>query len=280
MLRAVLPRHIEPGLRVIGEGAGLVVGEFHRHVRRRSAVSRRAVLREGLVVGVALLVLRAEPALAQILQNLLVGGHQRVLVVHGLAALRVPPEDFGVGTAVDAVHIVHLPAPQVLVRLRTATGVDIQRVKAQGQLDVIGPGGADTAQDARAADVLEHAQHPGDAALRRDLIDDVRLGDAKLGLGRFQIVEHHRHRAVVLILRLHGKPRQRVGARGHVGLRFRLRLGFRFRNRLLDGLRLHRRFHRFLFFPAARQAQQHHRRQEHCQYPLVHPVAASRIILW
>ena len=126
-----------------------------------------------------------------------------MLVVHGLSAFLIPPEHGALaGTAIDAVDVVHFPAFQILIRLRAAPGMNVQGVMAQRQFDVIGAGGADAAKGTDSVQGLVDCQHPGDAALGGDLIDDVSLSVAKLRLSLFQIVQHHSHRTVPLIFRL------------------------------------------------------------------------------
>lgn len=114
---------------------------------------------------------------------------------------------------------------------------------------------------------LEHPQHPGDAALGGDLVDDVRLGHSQLRLGRLQVIEHHRHRAVFFVHRLHRHPGKGIRPGGDVGLRLHRfhRLLYRRRVRLFL-------FHRRRAAPCRRQ--QHHRRQKDRPQPLFHPVAA------
>ena len=220
---------------------------------------------ESLGIDIPRPVLCAESACIEIFLNLLPGGQQTVLIALGLPPLLVPPENSGVLTAPDAVHVVHTPGGDVPVSAGTAACVNVQRVQPQSQLQIIGPGGADAAQVLHALQGLVHPQHPGDAALSGHLVDNVRPGDAQLRLSRLQVVEHHRHRTVVLILRLHGLPRQRIGAGRNVGfgLRFRFRLLHRRRRRW--GLRLRRRL-----LSAARQGAGHPYGQKQGQSPSFH----------
>ena len=126
-----------------------------------------------------------------------------------------------------------------------------QGVVAQGQFDVVGPGRTDAAQVTHALQGLIDPQHPGDAALGRHFIDDIRQGDTQLGLGLFQVIQHHRHWAVLLIFRLHGQAGQRIDPRWARGLR----VGFRFRDGIFHwrGFRIRRRG-RFVLFTACGQA--------------------------
>ena len=185
-----------------------------------------------------------------------------MLVVHGLSAFLIPPEHGALaGTAIDAVDVVHFPAFQILIRLRAAPGMDVQGVVAQRQFNVIGAGGADAAKGTDSVQGLVDCQHPGDAALGGDLIDDVGLSVAKLRLGLFQVVQHHSHRTVLLIFRLHGKSCQRIHSRRYDRLRFCFRFrrhnGFLYRRgpRIGD---------RFLLFAAACQDQKKRQRQRPC----------------
>ena len=132
---------------------------------------------------------------------------------------------------------------------------------AQRQFDVIGAGGADAAKGPDSVQGLVDCQHPGDAALGGDLIDDVGLSVAKLWLGLFQIVQHHSHRTVPLIFRFHGKSCQRIHSRRYGRLRFRFR--FRRHNGFLCRRRLRIR-DRFLLFAAACQDQKKRQRQRPC----------------
>ena len=124
---------------------------------------------------------------------------------------------------------------------------------AQCQLQIIGTGRADATQIAHAVQCLKNTQHTGNAALGGHFINDIRLTDTQLRLGRLQVVEHHGHGAVIFILRLHRQTGQWVGACGNIGTR--LRFGFRFRLgcrlRLFRGFRLLRRGLLLLLFSAA-----------------------------
>ena len=185
-----------------------------------------------------------------------------MLVVHGLSALLIPPEHGALaGTAVDAVDVVHFPAFQILIRLRAAPGMNVQGVMAQRQFDVIGAGGADAAKGTDSVQGLVDCQHPGNAALGGDLIDDVGLRIAKLRLGLFQVVQHHRHGTVPFIFRFHGESCQRIHSRWYGRLRFRFR--FRRHNGFLCRRRLRIR-DRFLLFAAACQDQKKRQRQRPC----------------
>ncbi|MPM87820.1 hypothetical protein SDC9_134920 [bioreactor metagenome] len=187
---------------------------------RRLAVQRRTVVHELLAVCVIGLVLRAEMVRRQIAKDVFTGGQHTVLISHGLPPLRVPPENLGVGPSIDPVHVVHAPGGDVGIGVRAASSVDVQRVVAQSQFYVIGTAGADTAQhpDAFPLQRLIERHHAGNAALRGDLVDDIRQRGSQLGLGGLQIVQHHRHGPQILIFRLHGKPCQRIRAGGNIGL--------------------------------------------------------------
>lgn len=132
---------------------------------------------------------------------------------------------------------------------------------AQRQFDVIGAGGADAAKGPDSVQGLVDCQHPGDAALGGDLIDDVGLSVAKLWLGLFQLFSITRHRTVPFIFRLHGESCQRIHSRWYGRLRFRFR--FRRYNGFLCRRRLRIR-DRFLLFAAACQDQKKRQRQRPC----------------
>ena len=232
---------------------------------------RGPILRERLEVIPAHAMFRGNLSLVQILQDFLSRSNQTVLIAVVPLPVRVPPENLSVIAAPDAIHMVYLPAPQIGVCLLAAPGVDVDRIVSQGQLHKVGPGGADAAQGFNAFHRLVQAQHPGDAPLYRNLVNDIRLGDAQLGLGRLQVVQHNGDGPQVLILRLHGKARQRVDSRRDIGLRFWYR--FRGRGRVLV---LHRCGRRLLLrlSAAARQSQEYPRRQYDRQRPFVHFAAA------
>ena len=84
-----------------------------------------------------------------------------------------------------------LPVVKGVVGLGAAPGVDVDGVVAQGQADVVVPGGADAAQVAHPLQVLVEPHHPGDAPLSDDLINHVRLGNPDLRQGLSQVVEHN-----------------------------------------------------------------------------------------
>ena len=139
-------------------------------------------------------------AFRQIGQDGVPGGHHAVLIAVLLPAVGVPPHHIALRAAAqigapDGVEVVHAPAPQIAVGRVAAPGVDEKGVVAQGQLDVIGSGGADGADHPHLLHRLVDPQHPGDASLGHHLVDDVGLGLAQLGQGRLQVVEHDGHGA-------------------------------------------------------------------------------------
>ena len=117
-------------------------------LRRRAA--GEGIVGKGLGIDVVLRVRLGVAAAVPEVLNGLSGGQQAVLVALGLSPVRIPPEYGALAlAAVDAVNIVHLPAFQILICLRAAAGVDQQGVMAQGQLQVIGSGGADAGRSRR-----------------------------------------------------------------------------------------------------------------------------------
>ena len=75
--------------------------------------------------------------------------------------------------------------------------MNVDGIVSQGQLQIVGAGGADGADFPNTVQGLVDGQHAGDAALGRYFVDHVSLGLTKLGKGLFQIVEHDGHRAAV-----------------------------------------------------------------------------------
>ena len=131
----------------------------------------------------------------------------------------IPPHQVGAwtGTAVGPIDPVQggdVPGADLFVGVGAPAGMDIDRVMAQGQLQIVGPGGADGADGARLAGVLIDPQHPGDAALGQALVDDVGVGDPHLGESLPEVVEHDGHRAAVHILLGDGKSREGIHRAG------------------------------------------------------------------
>ena len=120
-----------------------------------------------------------------------------MLQSHVFPPLLVPPEQGALVGAVDAVEGGHTPVINGGVGSGTASRVEEDGVMAQGQGDVVVPGGAHRADVSHALYRLKHPQHPGDAPLGQSLIDDVRLGHPQLGQSLFQVVEHDGHRPVL-----------------------------------------------------------------------------------
>ena len=190
MLFAVLAHQVLSSSGIVVKGAGLVSGEADLDVLCRLSRLRSTVLRKRLEVIPIAAVLHRNLALIQILQDLLSGGDQAVLITVVFPSLRVPPEDLGVASTPDPVHMVHFPAPQVGIRLLAAAGMNVNRVVSQGQLHKVGTRGPDAAHRFDALHRLIERQHPGNAALHRDLINHIRLTHPDLRQGLAQVVHH------------------------------------------------------------------------------------------
>ena len=208
--RAVLLHQVEAALRFVSKHPGLVVGHGDGDGAGGGAVCRGAVGHKVHVVGVALLVVQPQAVGGQLLHDGLPGGDHRVLQAVALAALRVPPHQVAArGTAkIGAVHRVqggHAPLADLVVGVHAAPGVEEDGVVAQGQLQIVGPGGADGADGAHPVQGLVDAQHAGDAPLGGHLVDDVRHGLPQLGQGLLQVVEHDGHRPAVDPFLPHGQ---------------------------------------------------------------------------
>ena len=57
----------------------------------------------------------------------------------------ISPEDFGIGSAAYTVHVVHIPAADIVVGIFTSAGMDQESFVAQGRFQEVGAGGTDTA---------------------------------------------------------------------------------------------------------------------------------------
>ena len=185
----------------------------------------------------------------------LCGGHHVLSlgkegVLHGIARgfpILIPVEHRYIVPAPDPVDILDVHGADPAVGLLAASRMDQHRPVAQADILIIGPHAADAPQDPRVRHIGKDAQHAGDLSLRQALIDDVRSGDAALGLGA-GVVVHHQTVGPGRPRFLHRRPVEGVpegGFRLGGGLRrgFRRRLRGRFRSgrrlggRLRGGLR-------------------------------------------
>ena len=116
------------------------------------------------------------------------------------------------------------PGVKGVVGLGTASGVDVDGVVSQGQIDIVVPGGADAAQVANILQVLVEPHNPGDAPLGHNFIEHIRLGHSQLGEGLLQIVEHHRGGPLSADVRVQPLSAEGVGV-GVDGLRVGLHRG-------------------------------------------------------
>ena len=148
--------------------------------------------------------------------------------------LLVPPEQGALIGAVDAVQGSDAPALDELICLGAAPGVEVDRIVSIGQGGIVVPGGADRSDLSRPRHILEHGHHSGDAPLRQDLIDHIRLGYPHLGQCLLQVIEHDSDGPPGAHIHLAALAGEGVGV-GQDGLRFGLRLGHQDRHRGLVG---------------------------------------------
>ena len=229
------------------EGSGFAAGgKGYGDGQCSLAVCGSAVGGEGHFVGIAVRVVGEEIALGEDRVELFTGGDQRMLVAEVLAgyAVLITPEQSGgcVGViSVDTVHSGEFPVAGLLIELGTAACVDEYGIMTQCQFQIIQAGGADRANHTQLGDIVVDAQHSGDAALGQNLIDDVGLTVALLGLSHLDVVEHDGHRLPVHQRLFGGQTRQGIGGAGGDGLGRLHRCGRRFRNggclRLCGGFR-------------------------------------------
>lgn len=199
---SILLHPVEPAVGIVGKYTGFIVGDRDGDPRGLSAAGRGAILHKVHLTTVAVLVLQTEAVGGQTLDDGGPGGDDGVLQTVALAPLRVPPHQISVLAvahvgAIDSVEGGDAPLADFGVGILAAAGVNVDGIVSQGQLQIVGAGGADGADFPNTVQGLVDGQHAGDAALGRYFVDHVSLGLTKLGKGLFQIVEHDGHRAAV-----------------------------------------------------------------------------------
>ena len=150
---------------------------------------------------------------------------QVVVVVGGTG----PVDAVVIAVAVGAVVVVQVAVAVVDGILLHDDGlalVDIQRLPGQDQAEELVTAGTHGAHFADVLVVGEHRHKAGDAALDLDLKQNVRLGQAALGAGRHNVVDHHGGDALVLVVVALGLTGEHVGQVRFLG-RFRRSGGFR-----------------------------------------------------
>ena len=159
-------------------------------------------------------------------------GVHRVLQRQGavVVALAGPVDAAVVAVAVGAVVVVQVAVAEVDGILLHDNGlalVDIQGLPRQDEAEELVTAGADRADLTDGLVVGEHRHKAGDAALDLDLEEDVRLGQAALGAGCHDVVDHHGGDALAFgVVSTLGLAGQHVGFVGRQGrLRGSLRPG-------------------------------------------------------
>ena len=108
----------------------------------------------------------------------------------------------GTGVAVaHTVEMVGIIGFHIAVSLLAAAGMDDDGVIRQGNAQIVWAQAADAADRLDVVQVAENRHHAGDAALSRDLIDDVCVADADLRLRVDNVIDHDGKRAGIFRLR-------------------------------------------------------------------------------
>ena len=226
----------DDGAVLIAVGAVQAVGQV---AGRAQAVIHK--VKEGGVVGAAHIHILAGDVIFDVVR---VGVH-RVLQPQstGVVALAGPVDAAIVAVAVGAVIVVQLAVVIVNGILLHNNGLalmDIQSLPRQNQAEELVAAGTDGANLADGLIIGIDRHKAGDAALDLDLKQDVRLGQAALGAGRHDVVDHHGGDAlalgVVSTLRLTGQDVGLIGGQlGGSGGRLHSR-GCAFRGGGRDGI--------------------------------------------
>lgn len=212
----ILHSRVLAAVGVVGKGRALGRVECHLHIRSRAAGALLDSVVGKVQAGlVAALVLGAELVLIHKGLHIRAVEEQRVLrAVLTAAGVAV---EHGAGVAVaHAVEMVSVVGLDIAVGLLAAAGVDDNGVIRQGDAQIIRAQAADAADGLHVIQVAENGHHARDAALGRDLVDDVRVADADLRLRVDDVVDHDGKRPGIFRL---GAQRL-TGQRGVVVLRF------------------------------------------------------------
>ena len=180
-----------------------------------SALLRR-VVREAQTGLVAAIVLGAELIFLHERLHVRAVEKQRVLRAVLTAALIAVEHGAGIAVA-HTVEVVGIIGFHIAVRLLTAAGMDDDGVIRQGNAQIVRAQAADAADRLDVVQVAENRHHTGDAALSRNLVDDVCIADADLRLRVDNVIDHDGKRAGIFRL----CAQLLAGERSVIRLRFR-----------------------------------------------------------